>query len=64
MPKDYLDQFKEIYKEFCEFNQSKVPLCAAETYVSEFVKQALSSDYEGKYIQGYKNRDLGKVSAK
>lgn len=60
MSSNYLEQFKEIYKEFRKFNESKVPLCAAETYVSDFVKQALSSDYEGKYIQGYKNRDLSK----
>lgn len=57
MSSNYLEQFKEIYKEFRKFNESKVPLCAAETYVSDFVKQALSSDYEGKYIQGYQNKD-------
>lgn len=60
MANDYLEQFKVIYDEFCDFNKNKVPLCAAETYVSDFVKQALSSDYEGKYIQGYKHRDVSK----
>lgn len=49
-----------IWKEFSTFNENKIPLCAAENYTSEFVRQALSSQYEGKYIQGYRNRIIEK----
>ena len=37
------------------YNQEKIPLCAAETYVSPFVKNALKSDFEGKYCMQNKN---------
>ena len=37
------------------YNQDKIPLCAAETYVSPFVKNALKSDFEGKYCMQNKN---------
>ena len=30
-------------------NTNCIPLCAAETYISEFVKQPLNSEFEGKY---------------
>lgn len=30
-------------------NKNCIPLCAAETYISEFVKQPLNSEFEGKY---------------
>lgn len=55
---NYLDEFKKIYNAFKAFQDNKIPLCAAETYVSTFTKQALASEYEGKYIQGYKQRDI------
>lgn len=53
---DYLDKFKRIYNDYMSFHESKIPLCAAETYISDFVRQAMSSVLEGKYIQGYKDR--------
>lgn len=58
MHSKYLSELKAIYSEMQEFDNNKIPLCAAETYVSDFVKQGLSSIFEGKYIQGYKQRDI------
>jgi len=56
----FYNELKQLYKKFEKFNEEKVPLCAAETYISDFVRQGLSSDFEGKYIQGYKNRIIEK----
>lgn len=56
----YLEKFKNIWEEFIDFNKRKIPLCAAENYTSTFVRQALSSQYEGKYIQGYLERVVDK----
>lgn len=56
----YLEKFKKIWSEFMDFNKRKIPLCAAENYTSKFVRQALSSQYEGKYIQGYLERIIDK----
>ena len=47
-----LREFKKLYAEYREFDRKKIPLCAAETFVSPFVKQALSSEFEGKYVMG------------
>lgn len=47
-----LDKFKKLYADYKSFDASKLPLCAAETYVSDFTKQALNSCLEGKYIMG------------
>lgn len=57
---EYIEQLKKIYNDLLDFSYKKIPLCAAETYVSSFVKQGLSSEFEGKYIQGYKNRIIEK----
>lgn len=57
---NYLEQLKEIYWNFSDYKSSKIPLCAAETYISPFVKQGLSSEFEGQYIQGYKKRIIEK----
>lgn len=56
----YYDRLVSLYNEYGEFDRSKIPLCAAENYVSPFVKQGLISKYEGKYISGYINRDREK----
>lgn len=56
----YYDRLVSLYSEYREFDCSKIPLCAAENYVSPFVKQGLISKYEGKYISGYINRDREK----
>lgn len=55
----YLNELKSIMKRYKEFDQTKIPLCAAETYTSKFTKQALNSFLEGKYITGflYRNKD-------
>lgn len=54
---DYLNRLKALYEEYKIFDASKIPLCAAETYVSPFARQALISCYEGKYISGYLYRN-------
>lgn len=35
-----------------EFFDNKIPLCAAETFTSPFVRLILSSEFEGQYIMG------------
>ena len=44
-----LQKYYELYSELKESELEKIPLCAAETYVSDFCKSALISDFEGKY---------------
>ncbi len=46
---EILEEYKELCRELNEFEKNKIPLCAAETYISDFSKQALISNYEGKY---------------
>lgn len=46
---EILVEYKELCRELNEFEKNKIPLCAAETYISDFSKQALISNYEGKY---------------
>lgn len=43
------EEYKQLYAELNEFEANKIPLCAAETYISNFSKQALISNFEGKY---------------
>lgn len=57
---DYLEKFKKIFLEYQSFDTVKIPLCAAETFVSSFSKQALNSIYEGKYITGNNSYDENK----
>lgn len=52
MARDILEKFKALYSEFDAYVKDTIPLCAAETYVSDFVKQALPSLFEGKYAMG------------
>lgn len=56
----YIKRLSALYKEYKDFDCSKIPLCAAENYVSPFSKQGLISRYEGKYISGYIQRDREK----
>ncbi len=58
--KNYFEQLQMIYNEYLEFDKSKIPLCAAENYVPDYVKACLTSKYEGKYISGY----LGRIKSK
>lgn len=57
---NYLQELKNIYQDYRKFDKEKIPLCAAETYMSMFTKQGLMSAFEGKYIQGYKDRIIEK----
>ena len=52
MARDILEKFKALYSEYDAYVKDTIPLCAAETYVSDFVKQALPSLFEGKYAMG------------
>lgn len=58
--KDYLKYLSKIYEEYKNFDDSKIPLCAAENFVSPFAMQGLTSRYEGKYISGYIQRNKEK----
>ena len=55
-----LSEYINIYNEMKENNNICIPLCAAETYISKFVKQPLISDFEGKYyfFEGNKISEL------
>lgn len=57
---NYLKRLLTIYEEYKAFDRSKIPLCAAENFVSSFAKQGLISRYEGKYISGYIHRNIEK----
>lgn len=44
-----LKQYYQLYKKLIDKENSKIPLCAAETHISPFCKQPLNSLFEGKY---------------
>lgn len=44
-----LEQYYQLYNELLINEKERIPLCAAETYLSDFVKQPLNSIFEGKY---------------
>lgn len=44
-----LKQYYQLYNELLINEKEQIPLCAAETYLSDFVKQPLNSIFEGKY---------------
>ncbi len=46
---EIFEEYKQICEELNEFEATKIPLCATETYISDFTKQALISNFEGKY---------------
>lgn len=46
---EILKEYNQLCKELKKFETEKIPLCAAETYVSDFCKTPLISDFEGKY---------------
>ena len=39
---EIFEEYKQICEELNEFEATKIPLCAAETYISDFTKQAQS----------------------
>ena len=45
----WLKRYNSLIKNFEEQEQTKIPLCAAETYTSDFSLKALNSHIEGKY---------------
>lgn len=55
-----LKEYISLYKEMKNNDKNCIPLCAAQTYISEFVKQPLNSEFEGKYyfFEGNKITDL------
>lgn len=57
---NYLNKLTELYNEYKAFDKNKIPLCAAENYVSQFSMQGLISHYEGKYISGFIQRNREK----
>lgn len=44
-----LEQYYDICKRMKDFDKNKIPLCAAETHISNFCRKPLISDFEGKY---------------
>ena len=50
-----LRKYINIYNNMKENNKNCIPLCAAETYISDFAKQPLNSEFEGKYYFFKKN---------
>ena len=44
-----LEKYIDLYNSLQEFEKEKIPLCAAENYVSDFCKSPLVSAFEGKY---------------
>lgn len=48
-------RYQNLYNRFKKFNESKIPLCAAENYTSNFVKNALFSEWNGKYCLSNEN---------
>lgn len=44
-----LDEYNQLCKDFKQFENMVIPLCAAENYVSDFCMKPLISNFEGKY---------------
>jgi len=44
-----LDEYKRLCKDFNQYENTAIPLCAAENYVSNFCMKPLISNFEGKY---------------
>lgn len=44
-----LDEYNKLCKDFSQYENTVIPLCAAENYVSDFCMQPLISNFEGKY---------------
>ena len=47
-----LNELEKLSEEFHEFQRRTIPLCAAETVISDFVKEPLAKDYQERYIMG------------
>lgn len=44
-----LDEYNKLCKDFSQYENTVIPLCAAENYVSDFCMKPLISNFEGKY---------------
>ena len=44
-----LSEYNQLCKDFCHYEHTVIPLCAAENYVSDFCMSPLISNFEGKY---------------
>lgn len=49
---DELNQLQRINTEFRRFQSCSIPMCAAETVISDFVKMPLAQDFQERYIMG------------
>lgn len=49
MQHDIYAEYIKLVKDFQTFEKNKIPLCAAETHCSPFVRSAFGSVFEGKY---------------
>lgn len=58
MPKEIYNEYLRLLAELEEYNATKIPLCAAETFCSPFVKSALNSEFEGKYCMHHLSYDM------
>lgn len=47
-----LKELEKLNNEFHNFQNKTIPLCAAETVISEFVKLPLAQDFQERYIMG------------
>lgn len=47
-----MQKIKVLNENFYKFHQKTVPLCAAETVISDFVKAPLSQNFQERYIMG------------
>lgn len=47
-----LEELLDINNKFRRFQEKTIPLCAAETVISDFVKMPLSQDFQERYIMG------------
>lgn len=47
-----LEELNDINKHFRDFQKKTIPLCAAETVISDFVKEPLAQDFQERYIMG------------
>lgn len=44
-----LDEYNQLCKDFNQYKNTVIPLCAAENYVSDFCMKPLISNFEGQY---------------
>lgn len=55
MMNDIFEKYLDLLRRYEVFNKNKIPLCAAENYMSDFSREPLSGLFEGKYNFGGSN---------